>query len=138
MDERRHRPAGQHRDGLGRAHAAQQGAAARAHPGADRGRGGAVAAAEGMGAVSMGRVATELGVSTMSLYRYVAAKDELLALMVDVTLGAAGAEGPGGGLAGRPVPMGVDGARRLPAEPLGAAGADQRAAGHPERRRPPR
>jgi len=42
-----------------------------------------VAAADGMGAVSMGRVAAELGVSTMSLYRYVAAKDELLALMVD-------------------------------------------------------
>ncbi len=42
-----------------------------------------VAAADGMGAVSMSRVAAELGVSTMSLYRYVSAKDELLALMVD-------------------------------------------------------
>jgi len=42
-----------------------------------------VAAADGMGAVSMSRIAAELGVSTMSLYRYVAAKDELLALMVD-------------------------------------------------------
>ena len=31
----------------------------------------------------MSRVATELGSSAMSLYRYVAAKDELLALMVD-------------------------------------------------------
>lgn len=42
-----------------------------------------VAASEGLEAVSMSRVATELGSSAMSLYRYVAAKDELLALMVD-------------------------------------------------------
>jgi AcrR family transcriptional regulator len=47
-----------------------------------------VADAEGLAAVSMARVATELGASTMSLYRYVAAKDELLALMVDAALGA--------------------------------------------------
>ncbi|WKX71149.1 TetR/AcrR family transcriptional regulator [Streptomyces sp. XD-27] len=46
-----------------------------------------VAAAEGLPAVSMGRVAKELGVSTMSLYRYVAAKDELLALMADAAYG---------------------------------------------------
>lgn len=46
-----------------------------------------VAAAEGLAAVSMSRVATELGVSTMSLYRYVAAKDELLILMVDAAAG---------------------------------------------------
>src|SRR6266511_609170 len=44
-----------------------------------------VAASDGLEAVSMGRVAGDLGVSTMSLYRYVAAKDELLALMVDAT-----------------------------------------------------
>jgi AcrR family transcriptional regulator len=36
----------------------------------------------------MGRVAAELGVSTMSLYRYVGAKDELLALMADLTFEA--------------------------------------------------
>lgn len=47
----------------------------------------AVAAGEGIGAVSMSRVARELGTSAMSLYRYVAAKDELLALMVDAALG---------------------------------------------------
>jgi AcrR family transcriptional regulator len=35
----------------------------------------------------MARVAAELGASTMSLYRYVAAKDELLALMVDAAGG---------------------------------------------------
>jgi AcrR family transcriptional regulator len=42
-----------------------------------------IAAADGLAAVSMGRVAADLGVSTMALYRYVAAKGELLALMVD-------------------------------------------------------
>jgi AcrR family transcriptional regulator len=41
------------------------------------------AAADGLAAVSMGRVAADLGVSTMALYRYVAAKDELLELMLD-------------------------------------------------------
>src|ERR1039458_8461205 len=40
-----------------------------------------IAVTEGLGAVSMSRVATELGGATMSLYRYVAAKDALLALM---------------------------------------------------------
>ncbi len=47
----------------------------------------AVAGAEGIGAVSMSRVAAELGASTMSLYRYVASKSELLALMVDAEMG---------------------------------------------------
>jgi AcrR family transcriptional regulator len=47
-----------------------------------------VATTEGLGALSMARVAAELGVGTMSLYRYVAAKDELLTLMVDTALGA--------------------------------------------------
>ncbi|WP_244375757.1 TetR/AcrR family transcriptional regulator [Streptomyces ficellus] len=46
-----------------------------------------VAGAEGLAAVSMGRVAKELGASTMSLYRYVAAKDELYLLMVDRAVG---------------------------------------------------
>jgi AcrR family transcriptional regulator len=46
-----------------------------------------VAASEGLAAVSMSRVASELGASTMSLYRYVASKDELLALMVDAAIG---------------------------------------------------
>jgi AcrR family transcriptional regulator len=44
-----------------------------------------IAGSDGLEAVSMGRVASDLGVSTMSLYRYVAAKDELLTLMVDAT-----------------------------------------------------
>jgi AcrR family transcriptional regulator len=42
-----------------------------------------VASAEGLSAVSMSRVAAKLGVATMSLYRYVRSKNELLALMVD-------------------------------------------------------
>jgi AcrR family transcriptional regulator len=42
-----------------------------------------VANAEGIGGVSMSRVAGELGTSAMSLYRYVASKDELLWLMID-------------------------------------------------------
>jgi AcrR family transcriptional regulator len=46
-----------------------------------------VALTEGIGSLSMARVASELGVGTMSLYRYVAAKDELLTLMVDTALG---------------------------------------------------
>ena len=46
-----------------------------------------VASNEGLAAVSMARVAQELGTSTMSLYRYVNAKDELLMLMVDAAIG---------------------------------------------------
>ncbi|HEY1479178.1 MAG TPA: TetR/AcrR family transcriptional regulator [Gaiellales bacterium] len=46
-----------------------------------------VADAEGLAAVSMSRVASELGTSAMSLYRYVGAKDELIALMVDAAIG---------------------------------------------------
>ena len=46
-----------------------------------------VADADGLAAVSMSRVATALGTAPMSLYRYVAAKDELLALMVDAAYG---------------------------------------------------
>lgn len=43
----------------------------------------AIADAEGLAAVSMSRVAQELGYSSMALYRHVASKDELLALMSD-------------------------------------------------------
>ncbi|GAA1024967.1 MULTISPECIES: TetR/AcrR family transcriptional regulator [Amycolatopsis] len=42
-----------------------------------------VAASEGLSAVSMSRVAAELGSSTMALYRYVDTKEELLILMSD-------------------------------------------------------
>jgi AcrR family transcriptional regulator len=46
-----------------------------------------LAQAEGLGAVSMSRVAAALGVSTMALYSYLDTKDELLALMVDHACG---------------------------------------------------
>jgi len=45
-----------------------------------------VANAEGLEAVSMNRVAAELGSSPMALYRHVASKDELLMLMFDLPL----------------------------------------------------
>ncbi|WP_447004104.1 TetR/AcrR family transcriptional regulator [Saccharothrix isguenensis] len=45
-----------------------------------------VADTEGLGAVSMARVAKQLGNSTMALYRYVKSKDELLKLMSDAAL----------------------------------------------------
>jgi AcrR family transcriptional regulator len=47
----------------------------------------AVAASEGIGAVSMGRIAKDLGASTMALYRYVSAKDELFVLMQEAVMG---------------------------------------------------
>ncbi|MGH7761468.1 MAG: TetR/AcrR family transcriptional regulator [Candidatus Dormibacteraceae bacterium] len=46
-----------------------------------------VAVVDGLAGVSMSRVADELGASTMSLYRYLTAKDELLTLMVDTAIG---------------------------------------------------
>jgi AcrR family transcriptional regulator len=55
-----------------------------------------VAATDGLGAVSMSRVAAELGAATMSLYRYVTAKDELLDLMVDAAIGAPPDPAPAG------------------------------------------
>ena len=47
-----------------------------------------IADAEGMAALSMRRVAAELGLATMSLYRHVQSKDELVVLMVDAVFGA--------------------------------------------------
>ncbi|HYI56535.1 MAG TPA: TetR/AcrR family transcriptional regulator [Microlunatus sp.] len=46
-----------------------------------------IADADGLGAVSMSSVATRLGYTTMSLYRYVSAKDDLIVLMNDEGLG---------------------------------------------------
>lgn len=43
--------------------------------------------AEGFDALSMRRLAAELGVGTMSLYHYVHTKDELLALLSDAVMG---------------------------------------------------
>ncbi|MGW2018667.1 TetR/AcrR family transcriptional regulator [Streptomyces sp. NPDC001927] len=55
-----------------------------------------VASTEGIDALSMGRIAKELGVSTMSLYRYVGAKSELYVLMQDVATGPPPAPLPAG------------------------------------------
>ncbi|OKK14674.1 TetR family transcriptional regulator [Streptomyces sp. CB00455] len=66
-----------------------------------------IADAEGLGAVSMQRVAGELAVTKMALYRYVPGKAELVALMVEgampvpvpvpVAPGAGAGSGAGGG-----------------------------------------
>ncbi|WP_016907878.1 TetR/AcrR family transcriptional regulator C-terminal domain-containing protein [Streptomyces xiaopingdaonensis] len=57
----------------------------------------AVADAEGLAAVSMGRVAKEVGASTMALYRYVAAKQDLYLLMHDAAAGPPPEEPASGG-----------------------------------------
>jgi AcrR family transcriptional regulator len=49
-----------------------------------------VADAEGLDAVTMRRVAAEIGCGTMTLYRYVPTKDHLLDLMIDATEGELG------------------------------------------------
>lgn len=61
-----------------------------------------LAATEGLQAVSMGRVAKELGASTMSLYRYVAAKDELFILMQEAATGLPPEDAPPPRPAGAP------------------------------------
>ena len=45
-----------------------------------------LADAGGLGAVTMAKVAEALGFTTMSLYRYVSSKDELILLMQDAVL----------------------------------------------------
>lgn len=46
-----------------------------------------IADAEGLAVVSMRRVATDLGVATMSLYRHVSSKDDLMVYMADSVFG---------------------------------------------------
>ncbi|GAA4345042.1 TetR/AcrR family transcriptional regulator [Angustibacter luteus] len=57
-------------------------------------RGIAIADAEGLDALSMSRLAKELGFTTMSLYRYVSSKDELLVLLADTATGPPPVIGP--------------------------------------------
>jgi AcrR family transcriptional regulator len=57
----------------------------------------AIADRDGLDAVSMSRVAAGLGAATMSLYRYVSAKDELVRLMVDAAFGPPPELAPGAG-----------------------------------------
>jgi AcrR family transcriptional regulator len=47
----------------------------------------AIADAEGVAQLTMRRIATELGAATMSLYRHVGGKDDLLVAMMDTVLG---------------------------------------------------
>lgn len=54
----------------------------------------AVADAEGLAAVTMRRLATELDVAVMSLYRHVPGKNELVAAMVDYAFGEAALPDP--------------------------------------------
>ncbi|MEU4513004.1 TetR/AcrR family transcriptional regulator [Nonomuraea wenchangensis] len=54
----------------------------------------AVADAEGLAAVSIRRVATELGARTMTLYSYIERKEDLLALMLDEVAAELRADGP--------------------------------------------
>ena len=54
----------------------------------------ALADAEGIEAVSMARLAESLGFTTMSLYRYVSSKDEVLSLMSDRAAGRPPVVGP--------------------------------------------
>lgn len=56
-----------------------------------------IALSDGLAAVSMNRIAADLGAAPMSLYRYVASKDELLALMIDMALGEPPPSEPGEG-----------------------------------------
>lgn len=53
-----------------------------------------IADADGLGALSMRRVADELGVGTMSLYRYLPGKTELYELMLDTVIGEGGLPEP--------------------------------------------
>jgi AcrR family transcriptional regulator len=53
-----------------------------------------LADAEGVDALSMRRLAAELGAGTMSLYRYVPSKAELVDLMLDAVHGEGAAPGP--------------------------------------------
>ncbi len=57
----------------------------------------AVADAEGLGGLSMRRIAAELGVATMSLYRHVPGKEELLLFMSDLVFGGQPLPEPGPG-----------------------------------------
>ena len=83
----------------------------------------AIADAEGSAALSMRRVATELGVATMSLYRHVPSKDELVVQMVDTVFGdhPFPAPPPVGWRAGLEA-GGAAAVDDLPAAPVGGAG----------------
>ena len=88
-----------------------------------------LADADGIGAVSMSRVAQRLGYTPMSLYRYVASKDDLVALMFDAAMDPVPTTGSPAGMAARPAPVGARADGRLRAPPVGARHPDHRPAG---------
>ena len=81
-----------------------------------------IASRDGLDAVSMSRVAAELGASTMSLYRYVNAKDELVKLMIDAAWGSP------------PAPEAEPGTGGAPGCPAGRGGCAPRSGGTRGRR----
>ena len=91
----------------------------------------AVADAEGLAAVSMARVAQEMGNATMALYRHVKSKDELLTLMGDAAIGRP-APVAGRRLARPARVLGESGAQGHPQAPVVPADPDQRAADRAE------
>jgi AcrR family transcriptional regulator len=55
-----------------------------------------IADADGLGAITMRRLAAELGVSTMAAYRHVSGKDDVFELMVDLVYGEVDVPGEAG------------------------------------------
>jgi AcrR family transcriptional regulator len=55
-----------------------------------------IADREGLAALTMRRVADDVGFTTMALYRYVPSKDELIDLMIDAAIGPPPSPDPGG------------------------------------------
>src|SRR5438128_5045371 len=81
----------------------------------------ALADRDGLEALSMRHLATELNTGTTTIYRYVTGRDELLELMVDAVNGGTGDEGD----LTRPIAEWRDGLRRV------AEGARSRLLDHP-------
>ena len=93
----------------------------------------AIADIDGIAAVSMKRVAQALGLTTMSLYRYLDSKADLLAVMSDVAAGAPTVRfGPRWGWRRRLQSWAVGIADVRRAHPVDGRRADRRAAYHAE------
>lgn len=85
----------------------------------------AVADAEGLGGVTMRSVATAVGMSAPGLYRYVASRDELVALMVDRASAEVHHPNPSGDWVGDVTEVAEDQVRVFRAHPwlVGAVGS---------------
>ena len=91
----------------------------------------AIADAEGLDAVSIRRIARELGSGAMSLYHYFDSRDELLDLMSDRVAAEMVVPDAAGRLAGRGAGDRAPEPRHLPAPPVAALGAAGRARASP-------